>query len=63
MVRLASAAIVLCAIVMSLTLAIRSAEHIADGAKAAVLTSELLSEVYDSKIRLVEIEGHYLAYH
>jgi iron complex transport system ATP-binding protein len=34
---------------------------VADGPKASVLTEELLSEVYETKIRLVEVEGHYLA--
>ena len=34
----------------------------ADGRKTDVLTSELLSEVYETPIRVAEIEGHYVAY-
>ncbi len=35
---------------------------VADGAKSSVLTEALLSEVYDTELRLAEIEGHYLAF-
>jgi len=35
---------------------------VADGPKASVLTSELLSEVYETDLRLSEIEGHYFVY-
>lgn len=34
----------------------------ADGAKARVLTGELLSEVFETAIRVAEMDGHYLAY-
>lgn len=34
----------------------------ADGSKVDVLTSERLSEVYETPIRVAEIDGHYLAY-
>jgi len=34
----------------------------ADGAKAAVLTSEKLSAVYATPIRVAEVDGYYLAY-
>ncbi len=35
---------------------------VADGAKAEVLRADLLSEVYDTALRLAEVDGHYLAY-
>jgi iron complex transport system ATP-binding protein len=35
---------------------------VADGPKASVLTEDVLSETYDTRLRLVEIEGHYFAY-
>lgn len=34
----------------------------ADGCKGEVLTAEQLSEVYETSIRVTEIDGHYLAY-
>lgn len=34
----------------------------ADGPKKSVLTDALLSEVYESRIRVAEIDGYYLAY-
>ena len=34
----------------------------ADGPKKAVLNSELLSKVYETRIRVAEIDGYYLAY-
>jgi iron complex transport system ATP-binding protein len=36
---------------------------VADGSKAKVLTSELLSEVYGVAVRVTQIEGHFLAHH
>ena len=35
---------------------------VADGTKAEVLRAELLSEVYATRLKLVEVEGRYLAY-
>jgi iron complex transport system ATP-binding protein len=35
---------------------------VADGAKAEVLRADLLSEVYDTALRLAEVDGHILAY-
>ena len=34
----------------------------ADGPKKVVLSSELLSQVYETRIRVAEIDGYYLAY-
>jgi len=34
----------------------------ADGPKKAVLTSDVLSKVYETRIRVAEIDGYYLAY-
>jgi iron complex transport system ATP-binding protein len=34
---------------------------VADGPKHRVLTSELLSEIYQSKLHVTEVEGYYLA--
>jgi iron complex transport system ATP-binding protein len=34
----------------------------ADGPKASVLTAEQLSEIYDTPIRIAEVDGYYLAY-
>lgn len=34
----------------------------ADGLKKAVLTSDLLSQVYETRVRVAEIDGYYLAY-
>ncbi len=34
----------------------------ADGPKKAVLNSELLSKIYETRIRVAEIDGYYLAY-
>jgi iron complex transport system ATP-binding protein len=35
---------------------------VADGHKAAVLTSELLSTVYETNIRVTQLDGYFLAY-
>lgn len=35
---------------------------VADGGKREVLTDKILSDVYETPIRVVEIEGYYLAY-
>jgi iron complex transport system ATP-binding protein len=35
---------------------------VADGKKEAVLTGELLSEVYETPIRVARVDGYYLAY-
>lgn len=35
---------------------------VADGDKASVLTSELLSTVYEAKIRVAQLDGYFLAY-
>lgn len=35
---------------------------VADGPKPAVLTREVLSEVYETNLRLTEVDGYYLAY-
>ena len=35
---------------------------VADGPKQTVLNAALLSEVYETELRLVEVEGHYFAY-
>ena len=35
---------------------------VADGDKVSVLTSELLSSVYETQIRVAELDGHFLAY-
>lgn len=34
----------------------------ADGPKASVLTEDVLSDAYETRLQLVEIEGHYFAY-
>lgn len=34
----------------------------ADGPKEAVLTGEMLSQVYETRVRVAEIDGYYLAY-
>ncbi len=34
----------------------------ADGSKSSVLTSEKLSEVYETPVRVAEVDGYYLAY-
>ena len=41
---------------------LKDGEIVADGAKAEVLRAELLSEVYATRLKLVEVEGRYLAY-
>lgn len=41
---------------------LNNGEIAADGAKAEVLQAELLSEVFATRLKLVEIEGRYLAY-
>lgn len=35
---------------------------VADGSKSDTLNSALLSKIYDTPVRVVEIDGHYLAY-
>ena len=35
---------------------------VADGDKASVLSSELLSSVYETRIRVAELDGYFLAY-
>jgi len=35
---------------------------IADGPKASVLNADLLSEVYEARLRLVEVDGHFMVY-
>jgi len=35
---------------------------VADGPKIEVLTSELLSDVYETGVRVAEVDGYYLAY-
>jgi iron complex transport system ATP-binding protein len=35
---------------------------VADGPKESVLTSELLSDVYETRFRVTEVEGHYFPY-
>lgn len=35
---------------------------VADGSKQSVLTSDLLTAVYEARIRIAEIDGYYLAY-
>ena len=41
---------------------LKAGKIVADGGKAAVLTSERLSDVYETAIRISEVDGHYLAY-
>lgn len=41
---------------------LRQGTVVADGPKSEVLTSELLSEVYETAIRVAEVDGYYLAY-
>lgn len=41
---------------------LKSGSVVADGPKASVLTADLLSEVYETALGLVEIDGHYFAY-
>ena len=41
---------------------LKSGAIVADGPKASVLTGGLLSEVYETDIRLIEIDGHYFAF-
>ena len=35
---------------------------VADGSKRGVLTSEILSDVYDTRVRVAEVDGYFLAY-
>jgi iron complex transport system ATP-binding protein len=42
---------------------LRDGAIFADGPKAAVLTGELLSEVYGVRLRVTEIEGQFLVHH
>jgi iron complex transport system ATP-binding protein len=41
---------------------LKNAKIAADGPKASVLTGDLLSEVYETDVRVTEVEGHYFAY-
>jgi iron complex transport system ATP-binding protein len=41
---------------------LKAGKIVADGCKQAVLTSERLSDVYETAIRVSEVDGHYLAY-
>jgi iron complex transport system ATP-binding protein len=41
---------------------LRDGRIAADGSKQAVLTDEILGEVYETPIRVIEIDGYYLAY-
>jgi len=41
---------------------LKAGKIVADGCKQAVLTSERLSDVYETAIRVSEADGHYLAY-
>jgi len=41
---------------------LRDGQIAADGDKAGVLTGELLSDVYQTPIRVAEVDGYYLAY-
>jgi ABC-type cobalamin transport system ATPase subunit len=41
---------------------LKNGSLVADGPKAAVLTADLLSEVYGTRLRLQEVEGHFLVY-
>jgi len=41
---------------------LKSGRVVADGPKAAVLDAGLLSEVYETDLRLAEVDGHYFAY-
>jgi iron complex transport system ATP-binding protein len=43
-------------------LVLKNGEIVADGEKAEVLTALLLSEVYETPLRIVEIDGHTLVY-
>ena len=35
---------------------------VADGSKAETLTDDLLSEIYETPVRVGHVDGHYLAY-
>ena len=35
---------------------------VADGSKGSVLTADLLSEVYETRLQLTEVDGHFLVY-
>jgi iron complex transport system ATP-binding protein len=41
---------------------LKAGNIVADGSKESVLTSERLSDVYDTAIRISVVDGHYLAY-
>lgn len=41
---------------------LKSGSVVADGPKRAVLTRGLLSEVYETRLRVAEVDGYYLAY-
>jgi iron complex transport system ATP-binding protein len=41
---------------------LKDGKVVADGPKASVLTGQLLSEVYETGIRISEVDGHFLAY-
>jgi iron complex transport system ATP-binding protein len=41
---------------------LRNGRVAADGPKDEVLTDDLLSDVYETRVRVAKIDGHYLAY-
>jgi len=41
---------------------LKDGKVVADGPKTSTLTAELLSQVYETRLDLTEIEGHYFAY-
>ncbi|MGI9221067.1 MAG: ABC transporter ATP-binding protein [Woeseiaceae bacterium] len=41
---------------------LKSGAIVADGSKEATLTSDILSDVYDTRVRVSQIDGHFLAY-
>jgi len=41
---------------------LKDGKVVADGVKASLLTSDCLSDVYDTSIRVIERDGYFLAY-
>ncbi|MEJ8566389.1 ABC transporter ATP-binding protein [Elongatibacter sediminis] len=41
---------------------LKNGEIVSDGSKASVLTAECLSDVYETNLRVTEVDGHILAY-
>ena len=41
---------------------LKDGKVVADGDKASLLTSDSLSDVYDTSIRVIERDGYFLAY-